>query len=205
MDVLLQAAENFRRLTFIKYRFILGKRNKMTDISIIFSEKDFHHLAGLQYLKDMPELKQSRSKIFNKIIADENFRKKIYKSTFYPNIEKRLYALIQLEFLLDNNNIIFRYDFRADKTSNIKADFLIQTFDQDNIEIYIFGEKMSDINTNNTQEVYCKSMFPKETKDYTRYQSKFTVLKMIKSDTDSEMILKTYINNNFRENRISLP
>lgn len=54
----------------------------MTDISIIFSEKDFHHLAGLQYLKDMPELKQSRSKIFNKIIADENFRKKYIKAHF---------------------------------------------------------------------------------------------------------------------------
>lgn len=108
MSLLLETAENFQRLLDIKYDVLLGRKNKEVEISIIFRPIDFHHLAGLQYIKDMPELKCSREKVFQAICIDSELRMKIGNSVFFPDIRERLTALKQIEFLLDNNDLIFK-------------------------------------------------------------------------------------------------
>lgn len=141
MDILLEAAESFKKLFDVKYDILLGKKGKEVNIIVIFRNIDFHHLAGLQYIKDMPELNRSRDKVFNDICTDSNLRKKIYNSAFFSKIEDRIKALIRLEALLDNDKLVFNYDYKKNKISKIKADLLIQASDENQIITFIFCEK----------------------------------------------------------------
>lgn len=197
MDILLEAAENFKKLFDIKYDILLGKKGKEVNIIVTFRNIDFHHLAGLQYIKDMPELNRSRDKVFNDICTDSNLRKKIYNSAFFPKIEDRIKALIRLEALLDNEKLVFNYDYKKNKTSKIKADLLIQASDENQVITFIFCEKNQKCNT--PAEVYCKSIFHKGNIDYTKYQSRYTVLKMKKISTPANTILKSFVNPNYIE------
>ena len=112
----------------------------------------------------MPELKCSREKVFQAICNDSALRMKINSSVFFPNIRERLTALKQIEYLLDNNDLIFKYDYKKNKMSKIKADFLIQASDEEQEITYIFGEHIEKCTymQNETKEVYCKSIFKKE-------------------------------------------
>lgn len=202
MDLLLETAENFKRMFNIKYDILLGKKNKEVNIVINFRFIDFHHLAGLHYIKDLPELKQSREKVYNTIFTDSKLRGKIYNSEFFPEIENRLIALNQIEKLLDNDKLIFTYDYTKNKMSKIRADFLIEAVDDEKVITYIFGETIEKCNNNKyskSKEVYCKSIFPKSNTDYTKFQSKYTVLKSTKICTDTNNVLKTYVNPNYIE------
>lgn len=202
MDLLLETAENFKKMFNIKYDILLGKKNKEVNIIITFRCIDFHHLAGLHYIKDLPELKQSREKIFKAICIDSNLREKIYNSKFFPKIENRLIALNQIETLLDNDNLIFNYNYKNNKMSKIRADFLIEALDGKKVITYIFGEKIEKCNNDKystSKEVYCKSIFPKNKTDYTKFQSKYTVLKLTKICTATNNVLKIYVNPNYIE------
>ncbi|MGN0638870.1 MAG: PBECR4 domain-containing protein [Huintestinicola sp.] len=201
MDLLLEAAENFRKLLDIKYDVLLGRKNREVEISIIFRPIDFHHLAGLQYIKDMPELKCSREKVFQAIRNDSALRMKISSSVFFADIRERLTALKQIEYLLDNNDLIFKYDYKKNKMSKMKADFLIQASDEEQEITYIFGEHIAKCTymQNETKEVYCKSIFKKGNMDYSKFQSKFTVLKISKICISENKLLSSYVNPNYRE------
>ncbi|MGN0606937.1 MAG: PBECR4 domain-containing protein [Oscillospiraceae bacterium] len=199
MGLLLETAENFKKMFNIKYDILLGKKNREVNIIITFRSVDFHHLAGLHYIKDLPELKQSREKIFEAICTDSNLRNKIYNSEFYTEIEDRIIALNQIEKLFDSDNLIFNYDYKNNKMSKIRADFLIQSVDNNQLITYIFGEKSSHDKNSTSKEVYCKSIFHKSDMDYTKFQSKYTVLKFKKICTINNSVLKTYVNPNYIE------
>ncbi len=199
MDILLETAENFKKLFDIKYDILLGKKSKEVNVVLIFRDSDFHHLAGLQYIEDMPELKKSRDKVFADICNDSFLRKKIYRSDFYSKIEDRIKALNHLENLLDNENLVFGYDCRINKVSKIKADFLFQSQDSEQIITYIFSEKIEkEYKGDVPKEVYCKSIFPKNNIDYTQRQSKYTILKINKISISNNTIIKSFVNPNYR-------
>lgn len=200
MDLLLETAENFKKLFDIKYDILLGKKEKEVNVVLIFRDIDFHHLAGLQYIEDMPELKRSRDKVFADICNDSFLRKKIYQSDFYSKIEGRVKALNHLENLLDNEKLVFSYDYRINKVSKIKADFLIQSQDSEHIITYIFSEKIKkEYRDDVPKEVYCKSIFPKNNMDYTQHQSRYTILKINKISISNNTIIKSFVNPNYRE------
>lgn len=90
MDLLLETAENFKKLFDIKYDILLGKKGKEVNVVLIFRDIDFHHLAGLQYIEDMPELKRSRDKVFADICNDSFLRKKIIGAIFILKLKKEL-------------------------------------------------------------------------------------------------------------------
>lgn len=200
MDLLLKTAENFKKLFDIKYNILLGKKGKEVNVVLIFRDIDFHHLAGLQYIEDMPELKRPRDKVFVDICNDSFLRKKIYRSDFYSKIEDRVKALNHLENLLDNEKLVFSYDHRINKISKIKADFLFQSQDSEQIITYIFNEKIEkEYKDDVTKEIYCKSIFPKDNIDYTQRQSKYTILKINKMCISTNTIIKSFVNPNYRE------
>lgn len=193
MGLLLQTATSFGNLFDIRYDFILGKKNKSTNISVLFEPTDFFHLAGFQYIKDVPNLKKSRSKIYSEICNNYDLRNKIYNSSFYSKIIDRLQVLNQLEYLFDNNHLIFQYDYKRNKQSSIRANFLIETLDAYNIIVYVFGEYASPYNST----AYCKSIFPKGAMDYSKYQSKYTILKKTKIQVSTNTVISSYINPNY--------
>ena len=79
-------------------------------------------------------------------------------------------ALLELEAMLDNNEIIFRYDKEKNRMSLIEADFLLENTFKEKL-IYLFLIKRSGDDTH-----VCCSLFPFAGKDYTKGQTKYTLL-----------------------------
>lgn len=85
-------------------------------------------------------------------------------------IENRFEPLALVEQLLDDNRLVFRYNTKLNQFSLIEADYLLST-PFENSDIYIFIAEHKD-----TGKYFCRSFFPKEKKDYTEGQSRYTML-----------------------------
>lgn len=169
MDKLQLCAKSFENLLNTKYHVVLGRKNKLIHLNIIFSEWDFHHLMGLGKLKDIRLARQNRAVVFDDILNGHVTYKTIANSRYIEKISGRFTPLSQIESILDENNIIFRYNERLNVFSMIQADFLLATPFRES-EVYIFL-------TNKDEDNYCCcSFFPKSTKDYTQGQTKYALL-----------------------------
>ena len=190
-------AKDFERLFDIKYDLLLGRRNKAIEISIVFCDYDFHHLAGLHYLTDRIMLSRARNivycDIYNGVITDSDVR----KSSAYKDIVDRLNVLNQIEHLIDTNNLTFRYNHNNNPKSKIDANFVMQSFtDGKNDKAFIFL-KYKDENSN---QVCCNSIFPYTNYDYTEHQTKLTLLKKTKIRISTGEILDSYISKSYKPN-----
>lgn len=190
-------AKDFEKLFDIKYDLLLGRRNKAMEISIVFCDYDFHHLAGLHYLTDRIMLSRARDSvywdIYNGVITDSDVR----KSFAYEDIVDRLYILNQIEHLIDTNNLIFRYNTKNNPKSKINANFVMQSFtDGKKNKAFIFL-KYIDKNCN---QVCCNSIFPYTDYDYTAYQKKLILLKKTKIRISTGEILDSYISKSYKPN-----
>lgn len=107
----------------------LGRKGKLTEIILRFSDTDFHHLAGLHKLKDIGIARANRSAIFWKILNGHISYDMLEKSQFLPNIKGRLSSLPYLESFLDGNQIIFRYNKKVYPYSAIEGEYLLKMGD----------------------------------------------------------------------------
>lgn len=69
MDLLTQCAVNYQTLLNYEYCFTLGRKRKLIELILRFSESDFHHLAGLHKLKDLHIARANRSTVFRQILC----------------------------------------------------------------------------------------------------------------------------------------
>lgn len=53
MDTVKHALTAFVKLFDYNYKFIISCQKKLNEIKLAFVDKDFYHLAGFQYLKDI--------------------------------------------------------------------------------------------------------------------------------------------------------
>lgn len=184
MDKLKECALAFEKLFNIQYKIKLGRKGKITELLLTFDKKDFHHLIGLHKLIDLPYLKKDRGKIFDAIVNEEITYEKISKSEFFEKdeerkiigIKNRIDIFMYIEEILDNNNLIFKYNESRNGYSKIEAEYIFENLRNENI-IYIFIDK----NQNSTNR-YCRSFFPKDIKDYTKNQTKMALLYKEKVD-----------------------
>ena len=115
------------------------------EFTISFDQADFHHLAGLHKLRDNLRLQTGkRSDVMKEILDGRLTCSDIKKSTYFHAMEPRLLPLSQLEFLLDSNEIIFRYNARANIFSVIQADYLLQN-DYGETPVYFFHSVLTGI------------------------------------------------------------
>ncbi len=186
MDLLLQCALNFERLIPYQYHMIIGRKGKTLDFTVSFDKADFHHLAGLHKLRDNVRFQTGkRSDIMQEILEGRLTLSTAMQSAFFHEMEPRLSPLVELERFLDNNEIIFRYNSKANIFSAIKADYLLQN-DLNNMPIYLFLTQRSGENT-----LGCRTFFPKSEKDYAQGQPRYTLLKKEKIClTNSETIIQ---------------
>ena len=47
MDHLLECAEAFEQLLDVQYHIVLGRKNRLTELTLRFDPTEFHHLVGL--------------------------------------------------------------------------------------------------------------------------------------------------------------
>lgn len=177
------ACRAFNNLLHFEYEICLAKKKTLIKISLYFQKKDFHHLAGLHYLKDRPELRSDRTKIFDKILEDEVFAERIQKSDNYPKIKERVFYLSKLEELLDSDETVFKYNRNEAIFSRINADFLLKNA---NFERTIF----TFIKLEDDGKYICNSFFPESDYDYSKNQISWKVISKKKIDLETgEMAL----------------
>lgn len=94
--------------------------------------------------------------------------------------------LSQLEHFLDSNEIIFRYNARANVFSAIQADYLLQN-DFEGTPVYLFLAQRSGSDTQ-----VCRTFFPKAGKDYAEGQPRYTLLKKEKRNLITDETIVQY-------------
>ena len=170
MDKLTDCAHAFERLLNIQYRITVGRKGTAVNLSIGFSKLDFHHLMGLGKLKDLRIATKNRGTVFDDILSEKISYETIAKSHYIHLIENRFQPLSDIETVLDDNRLVFRYNTKLNLFSLIEADYLLSTPYKGN-DIYIFLAKHQ-----NAEQYFCRSFFPKEQKDYTKGQAVYTLL-----------------------------
>lgn len=188
MDLLQRCALAFQVLIAYEYHFIIGRKGTLREFYLTFNKADFHHMAGLHKLRDIAQIQQGkRDKIFDKILNGEITLDLIQKSGYFKEMEERLLPLMGLEKMLDNNNLIFRYNEKLQKYSLIRADYLLegQAF---NIPAFLFLGKRN----NNEAEQMCRTFFRIGDKDYTEGQPQYSLLKKEKRNLASGEVIVQY-------------
>lgn len=170
MDKLQRCAKAFEQLLKIQYRIVIGRKGKTTELVIGFSKLDFHHLMGLGKLKDLRIAKRNRGLVFDEILAGRTTYKTLSESHYLSQIENRFEPLSLIEQLLDDNRLIFRYNAKLNQFSLIEADYILST-PCGPTDIYIFIAEHKE-----NGRYFCRSFFPKEGKDYTESQPRYTML-----------------------------
>lgn len=172
MDLLLECAATLKKLMNFQYCFTLGRKGQLKEIILSFSETDFHHLVGLHKLKDITIARANRSFVFRDILAGRITYDTLMKSIFIDEILSRLQTFPKLEALLDNDQLVFRYNKKQYPYSAIESEFLLKMGDGTLLDIsFLFLDKSE-------QGVYfCRSFFPMERTDYTKEQMQYTLLK----------------------------
>lgn len=192
MDLLLQRALEFERLTHYKYRYTLGRKGKLFSFVIDFQRSDFHHIIGLKKLKDLECVDSAREKVFNRILNGEITHEIIKKSAFYHQMEKRFYAFENFVKIFSDENTTYKYTQDMSR-SRINADYLLINDSFEEL-LYLFICKRTKGDT-----YCCKSFFPFEEFKYELKQTKLTVLKVeqINADTGAQSLV--FKNKNYKE------
>ena len=67
MANIIDAQNAFSKLLDIEYEFILGRKGKSVVLRVEFQKLHFFHLAGLQYLRDLPRLAIPAEEVYNQL------------------------------------------------------------------------------------------------------------------------------------------
>lgn len=170
-----ESMRTYERLLELDYEITVGKKGVLQVIDLKFEKSNFHHLAGLHYLKDRPMLKRNSDKVFDALVTGKIKIENITNSMYYKSIEPRLEALSSLEDLLDSEFYIYKYNHRKNHFSNIKADYVIKAFTK-NGKTFFFLAKENHCDN----EVRGCSIFIGDETDYTTSQARLTVLSITK-------------------------
>lgn len=179
MDTLQNCAKAFERLLNIEYRIVIARKKTATELSVRFSEYDFHHLLGLGKLKDLRIATMNRQKAFQSLLLGSLGEAHVTQSRYFHLIANRVEPLTDLEKILDDNRLIFRYNEKLYPYSLIKADFLMTIAYQQN-EIFVFLSQHQE-----KAYYFCRSFFPKEKIDFAKGQPRFTMLYKEKTHLDT--------------------
>lgn len=188
MDILQECALAFQELLEYEYHFVIGRKGQLKEFNLTFKEGDFHHIVGLHKLKDIAQIQQGmREKVFRKIVSGDISVELLKKSVYYEQMSSRILPLSDLEQMLDDNKIIFRYNEKVHKFSVIKADYLLEG-QGNTIPVFLFLGKRN----NNEMEQMCRTFFKIEEKDYTEGQPRYTLLKKEKKHLPTGVVTVQY-------------
>ena len=140
------ALATFQYMMGYKYKFVISYKKVAYSIELTFDSKDFHHMAGLHYLKDI-DIPKTPKVLFDKITNEKINDKYLKESVYYFQIEEsyakvkdRISGLRFLEQFLDSKNLICKYVRFRNIYSNIDADYLIKSA-VNHMTAYIFLKK----------------------------------------------------------------
>jgi len=138
MDRLKQSAIAFEKLLDKEYHIKLGTPKKIPlEFKILFAPIDFKHLSGVQHLTDTAYARMAAEDFFSNILTEKTTESDLHNSIYFNDIETRLENLANLEYYLDNNMLVFKWDSRQAK-SNINANYLFKENTDEENKAYVF-------------------------------------------------------------------
>lgn len=189
----------YKKLLDVRYEFHLGHKNKFHRLNLSFAQSEFLHLAGLHKLDDIAQLKRlKREVIFQRILSNPHEMESLFaKSRNYPELQERLLPLANLENLLDSEHLIFRFNSNQVPYTKIRADYIISG-SLDVARIFIFL-------VSNLELSKCCSIFRQSAMDYTKNQTKFTILLKRKMRISDGRLLCEYIRPGYQIQSTTFP
>ncbi len=175
-DILYLVATIWKELTEYNYVLTYGYKKQLYTINLTFSPEDFPHLAGFQYLRDLPLPRYYSHKIVNQILNHKLTFEQIIKGEKYEDFVKpRLEALAQLKNIIEKDFSLYSYMPQMYPfVTTIKADYLISSNDIDKKFIFIIKNDSDD----NVKNAYlCCSAFVEDKRDYESNQRIRTILR----------------------------
>lgn len=174
MDLLYAAAKAWSNLLQYRYLIICGKSKKLYPITLGFKAHEFYHLAGFPHIKDITfPTRFSQTKMLDKVLDGSVTQELISKSSNYKNIvERKLYAIINLERLLNNCPDVYLFNrSKLPGYSEIDAKYLF--VDIDTQVVFLFTDTEDQGST-----YFSRSAFVMDNLDFRTNQSRMTVLKI---------------------------
>ena len=193
-DLLFEAAKAWEYLLDIQYVLNYGMKDRIAGYVLKFRKEDFFHLAGFQYLNDINIPKYSKAKYLEKVLDRTILGEHIEKSLNYErDVKPRLEGLVLLNELLHSS--FKTYIFRSNCLNfgtRIKAKFLI-TNSEMSVIVFLFVDE----NTEEIAELFCRSIFTKDYRDYTQNQKAIRIMyKEIMGKENGVLIGKMPLKNN---------
>lgn len=189
-DILYETAVAFERLLAVKYRIVLGRKGKTFAIILEFAPENFYHLSGLHKLnRRYSSLLCTSEQILNAAVSG-TLKADIFSGDIqFETVKRRMRALQSLEEMLDSDRVEF-YGFNNRKAligTKITADYLAKEENREGLILFSFFEE-------NGGRCYAKSVFSKETYDYTMRQTRYTVLlkEKIMTTKEEETVIELY-------------
>ena len=160
----------YEKLLDIEYYIIIGRKGKLTHLTLSFSKWDFHHLLGLGKLQDLALARQNREQVFEEILRGKIAYETLERSAYLAQIENRFQPFSEIETILDDNRLVFHYLKKSNPFSIIDADYLLPTVHREDV-VYLFISESEQAGS-----YFCRSFFPRTGRDYTKNQTKYTLL-----------------------------
>ena len=198
-EKLFECVQAFSALLDIRYHIVLGRAGKTAEFVISFDKADCYHLMGIHYLQDRTD-RRGRNTIFDELLSSEEIRDYYATSDFWTDeLVERILCTTSIEKILDDENTVFRYSQRRLQFfSKISAEYRME-YSGDRLEgsdisdTYLFIDKRSG-----SDDRYCKSVFAKGDRDYTRGQTKWTLLYKEKEHVSSNKVEILYQHKSYR-------
>ena len=186
MGLLSDAAAVWAALQNKEYIFHVAKKGSVDTVRLSFSDFDFPHIAGMQYANDVDfGIRKSEfygSRLVSAVLSGRIDDKKIEKSKNWDKISGRLNAVINLQYILENDFTIARFsNSKVRGYSKINAKYVVKSKITDDIYFIFFDDR--------TGRYYCKSAFKKDVTDYFENQTVVTVLYKAKSENGTVQTL----------------
>jgi len=186
-DMLKNAASAYAKLLGKIYRYTL--ENGLV-IQVQFAPGYFHHLLGLQKIKDVDLVikgpQNSPNYIFRNILDGLITMDDIKKSRFFDEIDARLRHFNQINRLIEFNKIIVDFDPSLINSKLNKADYILFKRSNDNLFLNLFlmaDEKAPAMHVPLT-------FLPDKTDYYTYGQTVINIISMIEIERTSKGFVK---------------
>ena len=192
MDLLLQRAKDFEKISHYTYKYTMGRKGKLYVFEIDFRKSDFHHLIGLKKLTDIEAVDDKREIVFDNILSGAITYDMLIQSSFFEEIRERFDSFENFTKIFNDENTTYKYtqDLRH---SQIPADYLFTNDTYDSL-LYVF------VKQRNNEDVFCcDSFFPFKQFEYERGQTKLTMLKVERYNKDTNETEVIFRNDKFKE------
>jgi len=117
MDKLKGCILAFDNLLNKEYYIKAGKKQLLLEVQLFFEKPHFHHLIGLNKLRDIRQVTRNTPTLYADIMDGRITYNDICKSVFYNEIADRLEYFPYLEKMLDSEDVIIKHNWSMAKSS----------------------------------------------------------------------------------------